>query len=87
MILKTAQIKNFKSISGSTGFTVDERVTCLVVKNESRKDAILRFIGKLNSSEADSEEFDIFEYSCRYMTEYQQRSESEPAEALIPLGL
>ena len=82
MILKTAQIKNFKSINDSTEFTVDERVTCLVGKNESGKTAILRSIGKLNSTEADAAEFDIFEYSRRYMMEYQQRAEAEPAEAL-----
>ena len=80
MSLKTAQIKNFKSINDSTEFTVDERVTCLVGKNESGKTAILRSIGKLNSTEADSAEFDIFEYPRRYMMEYQQRAETEPAE-------
>ena len=82
MILKTAQIKNFKSINDSTEFTVDERVTCLVGKNESGKTAILRSIVKLNSTEADSAEFDIFEYPLRYMMEYQQRAKTEPAEAL-----
>ena len=82
MILKTAQIRNFKSINDSTEFTVDKRVTCLVGKNESGKTAILRSIGKLNSTEADAAEFDIFEYPRRYMMEYQQRAEAEPAEAL-----
>lgn len=82
MILKTAQIKNFKSINDSTEFTVDERVTCLVGKNESGKTAILRSIGKLNSTEAAAANFDIFEYPRRYMMEYQQRAETEPAEAL-----
>ena len=83
MILKTVQIKNFKSINDSTEFTVDERVTCLVGKNESGKTAILRSIGKLNSTDAAAGNFDIFEYPRRYMMEYQERAEAEPAEALI----
>ena len=82
MILKTVQIKNFKSINDSTEFTVDERVTCLVGKNESGKTAILRSIAKLNSTDASAANFDILEYPRRYMIEYQQRAETEPAEAL-----
>ena len=82
MILKTAEIKNFKSINDSTEFTIDEKVTCLVGKNESGKTAILRCIGKLNTTDVDAADFDILEYPRRYMMEYQQRAETESAEAL-----
>tara|TARA_B100000315_G_C14231630_1_gene431217 strand:- start:113 stop:238 length:126 start_codon:yes stop_codon:yes gene_type:complete len=41
MILNTVQVKNFKCINDSTVFTIDERVTCLVGKNESGKTALM----------------------------------------------
>ncbi|PKB73229.1 MAG: hypothetical protein BZY75_02900 [SAR202 cluster bacterium Io17-Chloro-G7] len=82
MILKTVQIKNYKSINDSTEFSVDAKVTCLVGKNESGKTAILRSIGKLNSTDPSASEFNIFDYPRRFMMEYQQRANDEPAEAL-----
>ena len=44
MILKTVQVKNFKSINDSTLFGIDEKVTCLVGKNESGKTALVTLI-------------------------------------------
>lgn len=69
MILKTVQIKNFKSINDSTEFTVDAHVTCLVGKNESGKTAILRSTGKLNSADPAAANFDTLEYPRRHMME------------------
>ena len=83
MILETVQIKNFKCISDSTVFTLDDKVTCLVGKNESGKTAILEAISKLNPFEADSPDFDLLEYPRRHIMEYQQMAESEPAAVLF----
>ena len=82
MILKTVQVKNFRCINDSTVFTVDDRVTCLVGKNESGKTAILQAICKLNSEDPSTADFGLLEYPRRHMMEYQQRAETEPADAL-----
>ena len=83
MILKTVQVKNFKCVYDSTVFTIDDRVTCLVGKNESGKTAILQAIAKLNPVDTNGARFDLLEYPRRHMLEYQQRAESEPADALF----
>ena len=82
MILKTVQVKNFKCVSDSTVFTVDDKVTCLVGKNESGKTALLQAVSKLNSEDLSTADFDILEYPRRHMMAYQQRAEIEPADAL-----
>ena len=82
MILKTVQVKNFKCISDSTVFTVDDKVTCLVGKNESGKTALLQAVSKLNSEDRSTADFDLLEYPRRHMMAYQQRAETEPADAL-----
>ena len=82
MILSTVQVKNFKCINDSSLFTVDDKVTCLVGKNESGKTALMQAISKLNSNEADNADFDLLEYPRRHMMEYQQLAESQPADAL-----
>ena len=82
MILKTVQVKNFKCISYSTVFTVDDKITCLVGKNESGKTALLQAVSKLNSEDRSTADFDLLEYPRRHMMAYQQRAETEPADAL-----
>ena len=82
MILKTVQVKNFRSINDSTVFSVDDKVTCLVGKNESGKTALLQAISRLNSENASAADFGLLEYPRRHMMEYQQRAETEPADAL-----
>ena len=82
MILKTVQVKNFKCISDSTVFTVDDKITCLVGKNESGKTALLQAVSKLNSEDRSTADFDLLEYPRRHMMAYQQRAETDPADAL-----
>ena len=82
MILKTVQVKNFRCINDSTVFSVDDKVTCLVGKNESGKTAILQAISRLNSEDHGASDFDLLNYPRRHMMEYQQRAETEPADAL-----
>ena len=83
MILNTVQVKNFECINDSSLFTVDEKVTCLVGKNESGKMALMQAISKLNSNEPDGADFDLLEYPRRHMMDYQRLAESQPADALI----
>lgn len=48
MILKTAQIRKYKSVTDSGAFELADGVTCLVGKNESGKTAILEALYRLN---------------------------------------
>ncbi len=46
--LVKAQVSKFKSVTDTTQFTVDEKVTALVGKNESGKTAVLQALYRLN---------------------------------------
>jgi predicted ATPase len=59
MLLKTAHIQHFKCIRDSTPFKVDERVTCLVGKNESGKTALLQALSKINPLDEKDCSFDF----------------------------
>src|ERR1700733_10542894 len=59
MKLKTSHVQHFKSVRDSGQFKIDERVTCLVGKNESGKTATLQAIAKLNPLDEGSGEFDF----------------------------
>ncbi len=83
MILKTIHIKNFKCITDSNEFRVEENVTCLVGKNESGKTSILQALAKLNPVEVSSAKFNILEYPRHAVSEYKRRAAQQPAEALI----
>jgi energy-coupling factor transporter ATP-binding protein EcfA2 len=83
-LLTSVQIKNFKCINDSNEFRIDERVTCLVGKNESGKTALLQALSKLNPVDQNSGKFDVTNDYPRYrMIEYRNRAGSDPAEALI----
>ncbi len=75
MKLKSVRIENFKSIKDSTVFGIDEKVTCLVGKNESGKTATLQAIAKLNSADLVNSDFDELEYPRHDLNEYQKSSE------------
>src|SRR5580765_5187184 len=48
MILRSVQVRSFKSVTDSEPFEIDKHVTCLVGKNESGKTAILEALYRLN---------------------------------------
>src|SRR5438105_3545375 len=81
MKLNSVQIQNFKSIKDSTEFGIDEKVTCLVGKNESGKTATLQAIAKLNSTDPTTANFDILDYPRHELNEYEKSTEY--ADALI----
>jgi predicted ATP-dependent endonuclease of OLD family len=85
MLLKTAQIKNFKSINDSNQFDIDEKVTCLVGKNESGKTALLQAFSKLNPTNPSTGNFDeVNDYPRYRMIEYRNRANKQQAgEALL----
>jgi AAA ATPase domain/AAA domain, putative AbiEii toxin, Type IV TA system len=83
MLLTSVQVKNFKCINDSNEFAIDEKVTCLVGKNESGKTALLQGISKLNPVDPNSGKFDVVSDFPRYrMIEYRAKAAGEPAEAL-----
>ncbi|CDZ68000.1 ATP-dependent endonuclease of the OLD family-like protein [Neorhizobium galegae bv. orientalis] len=51
MRLRTVQINNFKHILDSTPVEIDERITCLVGKNESGKSAFLEALRRLKPAQ------------------------------------
>ncbi|MDQ2752091.1 MAG: ATP-binding protein, partial [Bacteroidota bacterium] len=82
MILKKARIQNFKSITDSEEFTI-ENVTCLVGKNESGKTAILQALAKLDpvaGAESDEAKFNELEFPRMYFADYDEAS--RPTEVL-----
>jgi predicted ATP-dependent endonuclease of OLD family len=79
MKLKKVLVKHFKCIKDSTEFTADERVTCLVGKNESGKTAILQAMEKLNPVDPADAKFDILDYPRAEMSEYQESGEEHDA--------
>src|SRR6266446_8325715 len=79
MILRTAKIENYKCVRDSNEFTIDEKVTCLVGKNESGKTAILQALAKLNPVDTTDAEFDELEYPRHKLNEYQESDESADA--------
>jgi predicted ATP-dependent endonuclease of OLD family len=81
MKLRTVHVKNFKSIRDSQPFTVDERVTCLVGKNESGKTALLQALNKCNPVVREEADFDFdLEYP---RASWDEGVEGEAGEALI----
>jgi predicted ATP-dependent endonuclease of OLD family len=76
MILKTVRIKNYKCIRDSDEFRIDEKVTCLVGKNESGKTAILQTLAKLNPIDATEAFFDELEYPRHRLSEYDENYDS-----------
>ena len=83
MRLRTVRVKNFKCVQDSNEFNIDDKVTCLVGKNESGKTTLLQAIAKVNPVDPDDADFDLLEYPRRQLVEYQERSGEEAAEALI----
>src|SRR5205807_562566 len=82
MLLKTAQVTNFKIVEDSGEFSVD-RVTCLVGKNESGKTALLEALYRLNPYYADANKFDkVLEYPRRSLIEYDERHPKQPAKVV-----
>jgi len=79
MKLKSVQIQNFKCIMDSNPFKVDEKVTCLVGKNESGKTAILQALTKINAAEEAHAQFDpLQEYPRKEWSDYERRHDENP---------
>ncbi|MFH1999787.1 MAG: AAA family ATPase [Planctomycetota bacterium] len=82
MILKSAQIENYRCIEDSTEFSIDP-VTCLVGKNESGKSALLKALYTLNPvNETQSEFSQIYDYPRRHWADYTERHEKDPDNVL-----
>ena len=74
MILKSVQIKEFKCINDSTEFKIDEKVTCLVGKNESGKTAVLQALCKLSAVDAVFAKLNDLEYPRFGHNEFKEQS-------------
>lgn len=76
MILKSVQVRSFKSVTDSGVFELDPRVTCLVGKNESGKTAILEALYRLNPLPGHVQDFDA-------LRDYPRRTLKAVAQAKI----
>jgi len=83
MKLRTAQVEKFKCIKDSTVFKIDEKVTCLVGKNEAGKTAIFEALQKLNPVEKEDADFDdLREYPRLDWPDYKLVKAKTPANVL-----
>ncbi len=74
MKLKTACITNFRSVEDSGEFEIDDRVTCLVGKNEAGKSAILTALAALNPHPVTPVVLNrVEDYPRRHLTKYDER--------------
>lgn len=76
MRLTTVHVEHFKSVRDSGEFKIDEKITCLVGKNESGKTALLQAIAKLNPLRPDDGKFD-------FDLEYPRDAWDETKKALL----
>lgn len=77
MKLRTAQVREFKSIWDSNPFTID-RVACLVGKNEAGKTSILQALYRLNPIIPADGNFDVtYDYPKSEVENYQQDIENK----------
>jgi predicted ATP-dependent endonuclease of OLD family len=83
MKLRKVRVLNFKCVIDSSEFSIDERITCLVGKNESGKTALLQAIEKINPLDAERRQFDELDYPCAHLSEYRERAEENPDDALL----
>jgi predicted ATP-dependent endonuclease of OLD family len=72
MLLKIVHVTNFKSVKDSNPFKIDEKITCLVGKNEAGKTALLQAISKLNPVDVSEADFDELDYPRHKLSEYQE---------------
>jgi predicted ATP-dependent endonuclease of OLD family len=88
MKLKTVEIANFKNILNSSPVDIDERITCLVGKNESGKSAFLEALRRLKPAQGAVK----FESSKHYPAWLEKRhrreanAEGKDLEELAPIS-
>lgn len=83
MRLIRVSIKNFHCIKDSEPFSIEEKVTCLVGKNESGKTAILRALAKINAARPDDAVLsEMRDYPRHELNEFQDRGEGRTADFL-----
>lgn len=83
MKLKTVHIRMFRNILDSTEVAIDEKVTCLVGKNESGKSAFLHALWRLNPARTKAE-FVIHDHYPAWL-EKRHRNEGKNLEEVEPV--
>jgi hypothetical protein len=83
MKLLQAQVQNFRSVTDSGEFTLDEHSTCLVGKNEAGKTALLTALYRLNPIFSTHATFDRHkDYPRRHLGDYEERHEGQDANVV-----
>jgi len=82
MKLISARVTNFRSIDDSGDVEIDEKVTCLVGKNESGKTAFLKALSNLSHVNEEKGNFIIEDYPIKGYQKYKVVHEKTPAIAV-----
>ena len=85
MRLKSARVRMFRNILDSTDVGIDEKVTCLVGKNESGKSAFLNALWRLNPARL-SPKFVIHDHYPAWL-EKRHRNEGIDQEDVEPIAV
>ncbi|MGY5806569.1 ATP-dependent nuclease [Rhizobium sp. LEGMi198b] len=88
MRLRTVQIKNFKHILDSSSVEIDDRITCLVGKNESGKSAFLEALRRLKPAQG-AVEFDPPKHYPAWLEKKHRReakARGEDIEDIFPIS-
>ena len=81
MKLKKYAVKEFRSILDSGEINIDDKVTCLVGKNESGKTALLQALYRTNPINAADATFDLdYDYPRKELGDYQNAIENGERE-------
>jgi predicted ATP-dependent endonuclease of OLD family len=85
MKLKSVRVRMFRNILDSSEVVIDDKVTCLVGKNESGKSALLNALWRLNPARMKPEpEFSIHEHYPAWL-EKRHRNEGVDQKAVKPI--
>lgn len=84
MKLREFHVREFWSIWDSNPIRVDDRVTCLVGKNESGKTALLKALYRTNPINSQDGSFDTtFDYPKRDVGDYLQETQDGTREPVV----
>src|SRR6266508_1109061 len=83
MRLKSAHVKNFKSIEDSGTVAIDDAVTVLVGQNESGKTAFLKALDKAHPIEKGARFDVVADYPRKGLNAHEPHHANSPAEVVV----
>jgi predicted ATP-dependent endonuclease of OLD family len=78
MKLQEIRVTKFRCINDSNEFTLEDKSTCLVGKNESGKTALLQAISKLNSYDKGTSDYSDLDCPRSLLTDFESLADGNP---------